>query len=81
MNAPKEAKHLKESTFYNGCGPRKSLDERITFINENNNLASRIMKVGNRHRLYGKQDKDAVGQGSKFNASMLSRKSSLNQFQ
>lgn len=29
-------------------GPKKSLDQKIDFINENNNLARRIIKVGNR---------------------------------
>ena len=30
------------AAFFNGIGPKKSLDERISFINENNNLARKI---------------------------------------
>jgi hypothetical protein len=36
------------SHIYVGVGPRKSLDEKINFINENNSLARRIIKVGTR---------------------------------
>ena len=31
-----------------GAGPRLSLDQKITFINENNCLAKRITQIGNR---------------------------------
>lgn len=34
--------------MYVGAGPRLSLDQKITFVNENNCLARRIIQVGNR---------------------------------
>lgn len=36
------------STHFYGIGPKQSLDEKITFINENNNLARRIIDIGRR---------------------------------
>ena len=48
QNRPPELKHLDHSRIYNGAGPKKSLDERITFIQENNCLANRIISVGRR---------------------------------
>ena len=47
---PKPASHLNR-IMYNGGGPRKSLDQKITFINENNNLARKIITVGRRDSL------------------------------
>ena len=76
MNPPKEAKHLNENIIYNGCGPRKSLDQRITFINENNNLAQRIMKVGRRPQVYGKVQDEKLNQFTST-ASIMSRKNSV----
>ena len=42
--------HLAPDTrnVYIGAGPRLSLDQKISFINENNCLAKRITEVGNR---------------------------------
>eukprot|EP00356_Strombidium_inclinatum_P012607 CAMPEP_0170485848 /NCGR_PEP_ID=MMETSP0208-20121228/5011_1 /TAXON_ID=197538 /ORGANISM="Strombidium inclinatum, Strain S3" /LENGTH=134 /DNA_ID=CAMNT_0010759617 /DNA_START=55 /DNA_END=459 /DNA_ORIENTATION=+ len=36
------------AVLYNGVGPKQSLDQKINFINENNNLARRIIEVGKR---------------------------------
>ena len=38
---------LPAAKFY-GIGPKQTLDQKINFINENNNLARRILEVGKR---------------------------------
>jgi hypothetical protein len=47
---PLKMKHLQNQnqTVYFGSGPKQSLDQKITFINENNCLAKRITEIGNR---------------------------------
>ena len=69
---PRRLKHLQTEHLYTGFGPRQSMDQKITFINENNNLAERIMKIAKRPvDLYhsAKVETDS-------NTSILSRKSS-----
>lgn len=50
---PKNISHLVHKHIFKGFGPRQSLDQRITFINENINLADRITKIGRRPRYFG----------------------------
>ena len=42
--SPNKFKHL-NTEKYVGLGPRRSMDEKISFINENKNLAKKIVKV------------------------------------
>ena len=44
---PEMYRRLPPTQFF-GIGPKQSLDEKISFINENNNLARRIIDVGRR---------------------------------
>ena len=48
---PMRHKHIKSNSQirYFGSGPKQSLDQKITFINENNCLAKRITEIGNRN--------------------------------
>ena len=34
--------------LFSGVGPKKSLDQRISFVNENNNLARKIDEIHKR---------------------------------
>ena len=44
---PSMFQQLPQAQFF-GVGPKKSLDQKIDFINENNHLARRIIQIGNR---------------------------------
>ena len=70
--SPKKVNHLKENTkqTFIGAGPRQSLDQKISFVNENNNLAQRIMSVGQRKDfLSGLLQKNALQTRTSFNNS------------
>lgn len=70
--APKNINHLAHKHFFKGFGPRQSLDQRITFINENINLADRITKIGRRPLNLGfEKDRE-------FNSSQRSTRSNKN---
>jgi hypothetical protein len=60
---PKKIAHLapEARNVYIGAGPRLSLDQKITFINENNCLAKRITDVGNRDGLSRQKSKSSLG--------------------
>lgn len=64
-NLPKQCAHLAPDArnVYIGAGPRLSLDQKITFINENNCLARRITDVGNRNErsLSGSRSRSSLG--------------------
>jgi uncharacterized protein (DUF342 family) len=55
MISPRPIRHLNMDHKYSGFGPKQSLDQRISFINENINLAERITKIGRRSRIHGSE--------------------------
>ena len=63
---PKQISHLcpEQRNVYIGAGPRLSLDQKITFINENNCLAKRITDVGNRNILSKNRSNSSLSNSS-----------------
>ena len=62
------APHVR-NTVYVGAGPRLSLDQKISFINENNCLAKRIIEVGNRQEfLAGSLERNGSGVKKRLNS-------------
>ena len=73
-DTPHMYRQLPAAKFF-GVGPKQSLDQKINFINENNNLARRIVEVNNRKEfMTGLVDKRTVDKQKKHSNSILTPK-------